>query len=138
MTTCCFFSRNAGVGEPSRARVTPGLHGRKPVFRTIRHLVMSYVDPYVDGSGRIMGYGVADLRTLVKCDWRLSAKNVKEVERALIKMPHKPIQTSERRYQAILRQFQAFRKQVPHRTRHVLFQPQRLAVRIQKSNFSEN
>jgi hypothetical protein len=60
-----------------------------------------------------MGFGVADLRTLVKCDWRLSAKNVKEVERALIKMPHKPIRTSERRYQAILRQFQAFRKKHP-------------------------
>ena len=60
-----------------------------------------------------MGYGVADLRTLVKCDWRLSTKYVKEVERALIKMPHKPIQTSDRRYEAILRQFQAFRKKHP-------------------------
>ena len=86
------------------------MHGRKPVFRTIRHLVMSYVDPYVDGSGRITGYRVADLRTLVKGDWRLSLKNVREVERALIKMPHKPIKTSERRYQAILRQFRAFRR----------------------------
>jgi hypothetical protein len=83
------------------------------VFRTIRDLVMSYVDTYVDGKGRITGYGVADLRTLVKGDWRLSPKNVKEVERALIKMPHKSIQTSERRYQAILRQFRAFRKKHP-------------------------
>jgi hypothetical protein len=74
---------------------------------------MSYVDPYVDGSGRITGYGLADLRTLVKCDWRLSAENVKEVERALIKMPHKSIRTSDHRYQAILRQFQAFRKKHP-------------------------
>ena len=46
---------------------------------------------------------------------RLAAlhKYVKEVERALIKMPHKSIRTSERRYQAILRQFQAFRKKYP-------------------------
>jgi hypothetical protein len=74
---------------------------------------MSYVDPYVDGSGRITGYGFADLRTLVKSDWRLSTKNVWEVERALIKMPHRKIQTSNRRYQTMLRQFLAFRKKHP-------------------------
>ena len=106
------FNKDGGWGTIARSR-DAGLHGRKPVFRTIRQLVMSYVDPYVDGKGRITGYGVADLRTLVKCDWRLSSKNVKEVERALIVMPHKPIQTSERRYQAMLRQFLAFRKKYP-------------------------
>jgi hypothetical protein len=106
------FKKDGRWGTIARSR-DAGLHGRKPVFRTIRHLVMSYVDPYVDGVARIVGHGVADLRTLVKCDWRLSEKNVKEVERALIKMPHKPIQTSERRHQAILRQFQAFRQKHP-------------------------
>jgi len=107
------FKRRGLWGTVARSR-DAGLHGRKPVFRTIRHLVMSYVDPYVDGSGRIMGYGVADLRTLVKGDWRLSTQNVWEVERALIKMPHRKIRTSERRYKAILRQFLAFRKKHPH------------------------
>jgi hypothetical protein len=106
------FNKNGRWGTIARSR-DAGLHGRKPVFRTIRHLVMSYVDPYVDGVARIVGYGVADLHTLVKCDWRLSTKYVKEVERALIKMPHKPIQTSERRHQAILRQFLAFRQKHP-------------------------
>jgi hypothetical protein len=106
------FKKRGRWGTVARSR-DAGLHGRKPVFRTIRHLVMSYVDPYVDGSGRIEGYGVADLRTLVKCDWRLSTKNVREVERALIKMPHRKIQTSDRRYQVILRKFQAFRKTHP-------------------------
>ncbi len=91
----------------------PGLYGRKPVFRTLRQLVMSYVDPYVDGSGRITAYGVADLRTLAKGDWRLSPKNVWEVERALIKMPHKKLKTSDRRYQAGLRRYLAFRKKYP-------------------------
>jgi len=106
------FQENGRWGTIARSR-DAGLHGRKPVFRTIRHLVMSYVDPYVDGVARVVGYGVADLRTLVKCDWRLSTKFVKEVERALIVMPHKSIQTSERRHQKILRQFQAFRKKYP-------------------------
>jgi hypothetical protein len=92
-----------------------GLHGRKPVFRTIRHLVMSYVDPYVDGVARVIGYGVADLRTLVNCDWRLSTKHVKEVEEALITMPHRPLKTSDRRHDEILRKFRAYRKKYPSR-----------------------
>jgi len=36
-----------------------------------------------------------------------------EVERALIKMPHKPLKTSDRNYQIVLRQFEAFRKKYP-------------------------
>jgi hypothetical protein len=106
------FKKNARWGTIARSR-DAGLHGRKPIFRTIRDLVMSYVDPYIDGVARVVGYGVADLRTLVKCDWRLSAKNVKEVERALIKMPHKPLKTSDRNYQIILQQFQEFRQKHP-------------------------
>jgi hypothetical protein len=90
-----------------------GLHGRRPVFRTVRQLVMSYVDPYVDNTARITGYGVADLRTLVKCDWRLSSRNEWEVERALISMPHKKLKSSDRRYQLALRRFIAFREKFP-------------------------
>ncbi len=108
------FRRRGRWGSVARSR-DAGLHGRKPVFRTLRQLVMSYVDPYVDGSGRITGYGVADLRTQVKGDWRLSPKNVWEVERALIKMPHKQLGTSDRKYQAALRRYLAFRKQYPNR-----------------------
>jgi len=107
------FRERGRWGTVARSR-DAGLHGRKPVFRTLRDLVMSYADPYVDRTARITGYGVADLRTLVKGDWRLSPRNVWEVERALIKMPHRKIRTSERRHQAILRQFLAFRKDHPH------------------------
>jgi hypothetical protein len=108
------FRRRGRYGAVARSRDL-GLHGRKPIFRTVRQLVMSYVDPYVDGSGRITGYGVFDLRTLRNCDWRLSPRNVWAVERALIKFPHRKIQTSERRYRAMLRQFLAFRKKYPGR-----------------------
>jgi hypothetical protein len=106
------FKKNGRWGTVARSR-DAGLHGRKPVFRTVRDLVMSYVDPYVDGSGRIVGYGVADLRTLVKCDWRLYRKNVREVERALINMPHRKLKTSDRRYQATLRKFLEYKKKHP-------------------------
>jgi len=107
------FQREGRYGTVARSRDF-GLHGRRPVFRTVRDLVMSYVDPYVDNTGRITGYGVADLRTLVKCDWRLSSRNVWEVERALIELPHKKVRTSDRRYQKVLHRFRTFRKKVPH------------------------
>jgi len=110
-----FLFRHRGrYGTVARSR-DAGLHGRKPVFRTLRQLVMSYVDPYVDGSGRITGYGVFDLRTLRRCDWRLSRRNVRAVVRALIKLPHKNLKTSDRRYRAVLRQFQTFKKRYPDR-----------------------
>jgi hypothetical protein len=108
-----FLFRHRGRwGAVARSR-DAGLHGRYPVFRTVRQLVMSYVDPYVDGSGRIVGYGVADLRRMVKCDWRLSSKNVWAVERALIRMPHRKLKTSEDRFQSMLRRYLAFRKKHP-------------------------
>ena len=108
------FTHWGRYGTVARSR-DAGLHGRKPVFRTIRQLVMSYADPYVDGSGRIVGFGVLDLRTVRGCDWRLSPRYVWEVEQALIKMPHKKIRTSDRRYRAVLGQFLAFRRKHPER-----------------------
>ncbi len=92
-----------------------GLHGRKAVFRTLRDLVFSYVDPYVDGKGRITGYGLADLRTLVSCNWRLSERNVWQIEKALIRMPHRKLRTSDRRYHAILARYHKFKQKHPER-----------------------
>ena len=76
---------------------------------------MSYVDPYVDGSGRITGYGVFDLRMMGNYDWRLSGKNLWAVERTLIHLPHKKIKTSDRRYKKMLARYLAFREKYPHR-----------------------
>lgn len=106
------FQSRGRWGTVARSR-DAGLHGRWPVFRTLRELVMSYVDPYVDFSGRITGYGVFDLRSLGKYDWRLSEKNVWAVERALIKFPHQRIKTSNRRYRKMLERYRAFRARFP-------------------------
>jgi hypothetical protein len=106
------YRRRGRWGAVAKSR-DHGLHGRKPVFRTLRDLVLSYVDPYVDGKGRITGYGLADLRTLVSADWRLSERNVWQVEKALIGMPHRKLRTSDRRYRATLRRYKAFKKQHP-------------------------
>jgi hypothetical protein len=108
------FQHRGRWGTVARSR-DAGLHGRKPVFRSVRQLAMSYVDPYVDNSARLTGYGVADLRTLVRRDWRLSEKNIWALERALIELPHRPLKTSDRRHAAILRQFRAFREKYPER-----------------------
>jgi hypothetical protein len=108
------FRYRGRYGAVARSR-DAGLHGRKPVYRSVRQLVLSYADPYVDGSGRITGYGVFDLRTLRRSDWRLSPGNVWAVEQALIKNPHRILRTSDRRYRAMLRQYLAFRKKHPDR-----------------------
>lgn len=102
-----------GTVAKSRDR---GLHGRKPVFRTVRDLVLSYVEPYVDFTGRVVGYGVTHLDELLpRCDWRLSPRNVWVVERALIRMPHKKLKTSTRRFKEALKRYRQFRKKFPHR-----------------------
>ena len=108
-----FVYRTAtGWGSVARSR-DPGLHGRKPVFKTPRDLALSYVDPYVDFSGRITGYAVVDLRILAPYDWRLSDHNVWKVERVLLDWPHRRIKTSNRRIAALRARYRAFRRLHP-------------------------
>jgi hypothetical protein len=102
------FKHNGRWGTIARSREA-GLHGRKPVFRTVRDLVLSYVDPYVDFTGRLTGYGVGNLHDLGDYDWRFSPRNVWKVEKYLLKMPHKKYHMSKRRYEQVLRRYKAFR-----------------------------
>jgi hypothetical protein len=98
-----------GWGSVARSR-DPGLHGRKPVFATPRALALSYFEGYIDFTGRIKGYGVADLRTLDPYDWRLSGKNVWKVEQFLIDWPHRPIASSDERAERMRRKYRTFRE----------------------------
>lgn len=107
------FQEDGRYGSVARSR-DPGLHGRKPVFRSVRDLVYAYVDPFVDFTGRINGYGVFDLRTLDE-DWRLSDRNVWAVERALVDMPHRPLRTSDRRYAHWHERYLAYKDRFPNR-----------------------
>lgn len=110
-----FVYRTAtGWGSVARSR-DPGLHGRKPVFTTPRNLALSYVEPYVDLSGRITAYAVVDLREMGTYDWRLSASNVWKVERMLLDWPHRRIKSSNRRFAELRARYRAFRKQYPDR-----------------------
>jgi len=108
------YRRRGRWGSVARSR-DPGLHGRKPVFRTARDLALSYVEPYVDFSGRIVGYAVADLRALGRYDWRLSSHNVWKAERLLQDHPHRPIRSSDRRIERLRRRFRAFKDRYPDR-----------------------
>jgi hypothetical protein len=110
-----FVHRENGLwGSVARSR-DPGLHGRKPVFPTARALALSYVDAYVDFTGRVTGYAVVDLRVLGTYDWRLSQKNIWKVERLLLDYPHRPIRSSDRRIDRLRARYFAFRRQFPGR-----------------------
>jgi hypothetical protein len=108
-----FVYRTAtGWGSIARSR-DPGLHGRRPVFRTVRDLACSYIDPYVDVSGRITGYGVLDLRTLGPYDWRCAPHNLWHVEQVLIDLPHRAIRSSDRRIARLRSRYHAFMEAHP-------------------------
>jgi hypothetical protein len=106
------YRKNGRWGSVARSR-DPGLHGRRPVFASARALALSYVDAYVDLTGRIKGYAVIDLRRLGSYDWRLSPRNVWKVERMLLETPHAPIRTSDRRYELLLARYREFRARFP-------------------------
>lgn len=106
------FKRNGLWGSVARSRDI-GLHGRKPVFRTVRDLVMSYFEMYIDNTGRVTGYGVASLYELGNYDWRFALRNAWKVERHLQEIPHIAIRSSEARYQKCLRRYRAFHEEYP-------------------------
>jgi hypothetical protein len=104
------YRRHTGWGSVARSR-DPGLHGRKPRFRSLRALAKSYYDGYVDYTGRLRSFGVVDLRKeLPDYDWRLTDKNVWKVEQMLIDLPHQKIKSSDRRYRWLLRRYKEYRK----------------------------
>jgi hypothetical protein len=103
------YQRKGRWGSVARSR-DPGLHGRKPVFRTARDLALSYVDPYIDYSGRVTAYAVVDLRVLGDYDWRLSEKNVWKVERVLLEWPHRTIRSSDVRIDRLRRWYREYRQ----------------------------
>lgn len=106
------YRRNGRWGSVGRSR-DPGLHGRKPVFATPRALARSYLDPYVDLTGRVTAFTVVDLRTLGNYDWRLAVTNVWKVERMLLDMPHAPLRMPEAKFRSLRVRYRAFKATYP-------------------------
>ena len=109
------FKENGGWGSIGRSRDI-GLHGRKPVYRSLRDLVWSYFDPYVDFSGRLKGYGLTSLYDLGNYDWRFSPRNMSKIEDHLRSIPHKPLRSSNARYKQLLTRYHAYKKRYPDRS----------------------
>ncbi len=107
------FRSGSRYGAVARSR-DPGLHGRKPVFRSIRDLVYSYIDPFVDFTGRINGYGFLDLRTM-RADWRLSTRNVWAIQQTLIGIAHRHLRTSDERYHRWHARYVRYKERFPDR-----------------------
>jgi hypothetical protein len=105
---CIFvYQRRGRWGSVARSR-DPGLHGRKPVFRSLRDLALSYFDPYIDRVGCIKAYGAVDLRVLGTYNWRVAEGHVWKVERLLYEIPHKPIRYSQARVDRLRRKYVAY------------------------------
>ncbi len=116
------YRRHGRWGSVARSR-DPGLHGRKPVFATPRALALSYFDPYIDSTGCITGYALADLRQMGSYDWRFARTNVWAVERMLLRVPHRRIKSSRSRVRRIRKWYQQYRetygrKPLGYRGRH--------------------
>jgi hypothetical protein len=109
------FQKDGLWGSIGRSRDI-GLHGRRPVFRSLRDLTWSYFDPYVDFSGRIKGYGLTSLCDLGNYDWRLSARKMTKIEDHLRQIPHRPIHSSDKRYEQLLARYKRYKKRYPDRS----------------------
>jgi len=108
------FKQNGRWGSVARSR-DPGLHGRKPVYRSLRDLAWSYFDTYVDFTGRLKGYGLTSLYELGNYDWRFSPRRMTKIEDHLRAIPHKPMHSSDARYNKLLARYHAYKKRYPDR-----------------------
>ena len=108
------FKEKGHWGSVARSR-DPGLHGRKPVYRSLRDLAWSYFDTYVDFTGRLKGYGLTSLFELGTYDWRFSPRRMIRIEDHLRAIPHKPMHSSDKRYNKLLARYHAYKKRYPDR-----------------------
>jgi len=106
------YKTRTGWGSVARSR-DPGLHGRKPVFRSLREMALTYFEPYIDTTGRLQAYGMVDLRVLGRYNWRLSPGHVWKVERLLYEIPHQRIHSSDARVDRLRRRYFTFRREHP-------------------------
>ncbi len=95
------FRENGLWGSIGRSRET-GLQGRKPQFRSVRDLMWSYYDPYIDDTSRLIGYQIFHLDE-TQADWRYSEQNLWRIQWFLCEEKHIPIKSSDNRYKRVQR-----------------------------------
>ena len=109
------FKEAGGWGSIGRSR-DRGLHGRRPVYRSLRDLAWSYFDPFVDFSGRLKGYAVTSLYELGDYDWRFSPRHMRKIEDHLRAIPHQKMRSSDQRYEKLLTRYHRYKKRYPDRS----------------------
>ncbi|MFN2494205.1 MAG: hypothetical protein ABR501_15120 [Pyrinomonadaceae bacterium] len=109
------FQQDGLWGSIGRSRDI-GLHGRRPLFRSLRDLTWSYFDPYVDFSGRIKGYALTSLYELGNYDWRFSTKKMTKIENHLRALPHRAIRSSDKRYEQLLERYKKYKRRYPKKS----------------------
>jgi hypothetical protein len=97
------FKENGKWGSVARSR-DEGLHGRPPVYRSLRDLAWSYFDPYVDKYGRITAYQIANLDD-TGVDWRSGRGHAWKLEKFLLNLPHRKLRSSNKRYQRLFKRY---------------------------------
>lgn len=100
------FRQKGKWGSVARSR-DEGLHGRKPIFRSVRDLVWSYFDPYIDNTGKITEYRIANLDD-TNTNWRSGTKNVWKAEKYLVKLKHVHLKSSSLRYKKVHDKFKKY------------------------------
>ncbi len=90
-------------GSVGRSR-DEGLHGRPAIYRSLRDLVWSYYDPYVDKYGKVTAYQIAHLDD-AKVDWRSARSHVWKLEKYLLKLAHRPLKSSIKRYRRLYKTY---------------------------------
>ena len=109
------FKVDGHWGAVARSR-DAGLHGRKPVYRSVRDLALSYFDPFVDLTGRLKGYGLTSLYELGEYDWRFSPRRMLKIEDHLRAIPHTRVHSSDKRYEKLLARYRQYKKRYPDRS----------------------
>ena len=93
----------------------PGLKGRKPLFRSVRDLALSYADPFFDYTGNVKGFGIFDLRDLpARSDWRFSPRNLWAVQNTLLTMRHEKVRLPKARERRWRKFYLAFKREHPN------------------------
>jgi len=101
------FKTKTGWGAVAKSRY-PGLQGRAPKFKTLRHLVMSYYDPFVHReTAKIIGYKLVNLNES-DTDWRFSKRNLWKLEQFVVGSKHTPLPSSKKRHR------EAYQRLVTH------------------------
>lgn len=102
---CVFLYQDQSSGKYGSIGISreAELGGRLPRFRTIRDLVMSYYDPYVDETACLKAFAVVELKNIPRANWRFSSRHVWKVQDYLCELPHRRLVVSPRRFSKALK-----------------------------------